>query len=223
MLAEGESYALWRDFLEALAGEGRVVIVQEMLEEEPPQDLLEDIEIARRQSWPGDLPDFEVDAACWGCRVVVLAARLLSDRLREPAGLAQLMEEGPAGSGPGVHYSVDLVLAVLPDLWRLASRRMADDPLLQLLEELARQWPLSGVGVPLANPVGDDLAPLRESDGLWTVFLDRVIASRKSEWARLEDVRTAVSNALGPDLREAPEYRNLLQQPEEDQQDGDDD
>ena len=198
-----------------------MLIVQEMLERGPPVDLLQELELARRQSWPGDLPDFDVEAARWGCRVAVLAARLLSDRLREPLALANLMENGPEGRGLGIHYSVDLVLSILPDLWRLASQRMAEDPLLRLLEELARQWPLSGVGVPREDPQLEDLAALRDSGGLWTVFIDRIIALRKCEWARLEEVRRAVSNALGPDRRKSPAYRELLQEAEVDQ-DGDD-
>lgn len=216
---DSDTDEFWRSFFEGLSSNGRIVVIRPMLERGPSQALLFSWENERRASWPGELPEFDAVAAEWGCRVLCLAARLLTDRLLEIGVLDQLIAAGPRENGPGTHYSVDLVLCVLPDLWRLASRRMRDDPLLEALKKLQLRWPLSAVGMPCESPVLDDLAPLRESTGLWTVFIDRVIAARKSEWLRLEEVRNAVSNAVGPERLTTQEFRELIAQPKEDAND----
>ncbi len=220
---EEEVQGLWRGFFEGLATDGRVLVPGPMLEEPPAHELLRELEKERRQSWPAGLPDFDPAAAQWGCQVIALGARLLSDRLVEPMALAELIATGPVEVGPEAHYSADLLLCVLPDLWRLASRRMSDDPLLRVLTDLGARWPLSAVGMPVDDPSLGHLGTLRDSVGLWRVFIDRVIAARKSPWVRLEEVRKAVSNALGPERREAPEYRDLLQEPQQEKEEADGD
>lgn len=206
-----ETDELWVKFFEGLSGDGRVAVLEPMLVEPPSITLLYSWENLRQESWPEPLPEFDPDPAGWACRVVALAARLLGDRLREAETLQALLEEGPDGDEPAVHYSVDLLLAVLPDLWRLGSRRSSDDPLLAVLRDLATRWPLSGIGIPRDSYPEDVLRPLQASGGLWTVFLDRVIADGKSGWLALEDVRCAVSNALGPERRDLPKYRPLIE------------
>jgi hypothetical protein len=101
--------------------------------------------------------------------------------------------EGPRRSE--VDYSVDLTFGYLPSLYQLAARVAPGDPVLDVLRELAGEWPLSSVGISgMACP---DSLPFWKSSCLRSLYVDRVIESK--DLVRLEDPRVgaAVRASLG--------------------------
>jgi hypothetical protein len=96
---------------------------------------------------------------------------------------------------PGEILSADLTLRYLPELHSMAEAISQDDPLVEGLEAMASRFPLSSVGIPIKSP--PNLSPLRSHEGLWLLYIDRVI--ERQDLSRLADpgVRLAVMDALG--------------------------
>src|SRR5262249_25031638 len=101
---------------------------------------------------------------------------------------------------PETDYSADLVLQYLPDIIGMTRAVASGDPLLQQLLILAREWPLSSVGVSEVGQVG--VNAFIGHAGLRQLYADRIIA--RADLTRLGEpsVDTAVRQALGafPDL-----------------------
>jgi hypothetical protein len=69
-------------------------------------------------------------------------------------------------------YSVDLIFQFLPDVYTLASRLGPRDPLIDALVRLAREWPLSAVGIPFGEPLVE--IAFASSPALMRIYADRV-------------------------------------------------
>ena len=92
----------------------------------------------------------------------------------------------------------------------MAKSMSSGDPLVSGLEDAARRFPLSGVGIALEEPL-PDVSALKRHPGLWRLLIDRVI--ERQDVSRLADpvVRTAVADALGEHaLRLAPKLAARL-------------
>jgi hypothetical protein len=89
----------------------------------------------------------------------------------------------------------------LPDVVKLAKSAASDDPLIAQIHRIGRQWPLSSVGIASLGSV--DIGPLRTSDTLMRLYVDRVLATGDAD--RLSDpiVAQAVAAAVGsyPELK----------------------
>ncbi len=200
-----------QDFLRALRESGVVVVSVE-----PPPECVDEVEVLLREHdslyraelSPG-APDLIVETAYWAARKLYQTCQLLT--LRDaPAALARetLLDvyEGP--HGPEVDYSVDLALAYLPSLYRLAERVAPGDPVLDVTRRLAADWPLSSVGIPGIE------CPQRltfwDNSCLRGLYIDKVIESR--DLVRLEDPRVAgaVRDALGAYPELAPKIMETL-------------
>ena len=109
---------------------------------------------------------------------------------------------------PAVCYSADLAFRYLPDLLSLARGVAADDPLVIGLTELARQWPLSSVGVKGLEMV--DVSPFVKHPALLQLYVDRII--ERADGSRITDPRVAetVRAALGGFPGLAPELATAL-------------
>jgi hypothetical protein len=80
---------------------------------------------------------------------------------------------------------VDLIFRQLPTLYRLARHLSEGDPLVRELMSLARQWPLSSVGITLAEPA--ELNSFLEHPALRQLYVDRILESE--DGSRLGDRR----------------------------------
>ncbi len=79
-----------------------------------------------------------VEQACWALVSQTLPVHELEQRLQMPAPPRTAAQ----------HLSADLLLRYLPQVHRRTQARDETDPLVQFVEKVLRQWPLSGV---LAN------------------------------------------------------------------------
>jgi hypothetical protein len=84
-------------------------------------------------------------------------------------------------TSPAHHLSADLTLRYLPQIHRRVRGLDSCDPLIELLENLLRRWPLSGVLADVAD------APLASVDfgehpGLLLLYAERLSANDRSAW-----------------------------------------
>jgi len=162
---------------------------------ELPAALLAADELARLE-WPGTPPALAMPAAVWAAALFYHACRFLVYRdLPAEAVRGTLMAPCPLPPNPSVCYSVDLSFRYLPDLLMLARGIALDDPLVEELMILARQWPLSSVGI--AMPAGVDSTPFIGDRCLLSLYVERIIL--REDIARLDHpiVRDAARHALG--------------------------
>jgi hypothetical protein len=82
---------------------------------------------------------------------------------------------------PSQHLSADLVLRYLPQVLRRARGLDATDPMLEVLAQVLRSWPLSGA---LSDVVEAPLIPLDFGGhpGLLLLYAERVSASDRPAW-----------------------------------------
>jgi hypothetical protein len=199
------------EFLRGLRESGEVVI-----DAEPPPALDADVERALRQHdvryraglAPG-APELEVVAAYWGAEKLYRACQLLTLRDAPPALAHEtLLQPFDGTRRPETDYAVDLTLAYLPSLLRLANRVAPNDPVLDAIRELAFAWPLSSVGI--AGLGCPERLPFWENSCLRGLYVDRIIETRDVD--RLEDpeVAAAVRTALGAHPELAPRIMEFL-------------
>jgi hypothetical protein len=179
-------------------------------------DVLREWDAANRLEFPGEAPPLLEATARRAVDRFYRACQLTVYRDVDAATVAELFAEpvqaAAAGSAPARttarpvhastadHYAVDLVFRFLPDLYRLAYRTSAADPLCEGLRKWAAEWPLSSVGMSSIDPAAvnpADLSTVCEDGGLLRLYADRIIA--RGDVARLADsrVRTAVRTAIG--------------------------
>ena len=159
------------------------------------------LELDRRErlEFPGEAPALSLPAARWAAATFYRACQLLVCRDVPAAEIAGALAAAcPQGRAPEVHYSVDLGLRYLPDLLGAGRRLAAGDPLVDALGRLAREWPLSSVGVPGLEP--EELAEidtLLGHRGLRQLYTDRVLQHGDTARAEHPAVRAAVLASLG--------------------------
>jgi hypothetical protein len=185
-------------FLATLVESGQVVVSLDFAEETGPEadQILAEMDRATRQNLSGTAPEFMPDVAHWaacilhrGCQFLVcrdVDASLIGPGLREPC---------PAPRCPATDYSADLALQYLPDLIGMTRQAAAGDPLLEHLLALAREWPLSSVGV--REVEAPDVQSFIGDAALRQLYVDRILA--REDVSRLGNPRVdgAVREALG--------------------------
>jgi len=179
-----------------------------------PAELLAAEEVLRsreadvRAEFPGAAPEFFPEAAVWGAAMLLRACQFLVYRdLDAEALVAALAPPCPRASTPAAHYSVDLTFRFLPDLVRLARAASPDDPLVGALLHLARQWPLSSIGIAVgeaANASETSIDVLAAHPALWRAYVDRVIALGDMPRMSNPRVQAGVREALGMFTELAP-------------------
>ena len=130
---------------------------------------------ARRDELGPRAPALETSAARWAAEILYRACQFLV--CRDVAGEVvrqTLAVPCPGPRTPSVDYSVDLFFSVLPDLYELACQLAPADALVDGLKVLARDWPLSSVGVPLES--GAPAAAFLSEPVLLRLYTDRVTA-----------------------------------------------
>lgn len=104
---------------------------------------------------PGKAPEFHAEAACWGAMMLFRAACFLSFREIDEAQVLAGMDAGgmPDAELGSAHFSADLALRFLPDIYRMAMSMAPDDPLVKALARIGDQVPLSSVGMEGVVPI----------------------------------------------------------------------
>jgi len=149
-----------------------------------------------RDSLAGHPPRLNLPAMMWAAMTSFRVCAFLIQRdLDEKAMRTALEVPCPEEPSPAVCYSVDLTLRFLPDFVRLAKAMSPTDPLVVMLKELARRWPLSSVGIADLGEV--DPAPFLGDRCLRTLYVDRIIAAKDRSRVEHPVVRDAVQSAVG--------------------------
>ena len=146
----------------------------------------------------GSLPALETSVALLGGRCLYLGCQLFVDRSRPVTGLERCAHElGKLSPTPGTVHSLDLVLSFLPDLHAHARQLTTDDGLMRVLDQLARQWPFSSVGIPGNEPSWERFAPWWGDVSLRLGYVNRVLARDEGGCLEQAPVAEAVKAALG--------------------------
>jgi hypothetical protein len=185
-------------FLQRLQGSGEVLVARdEPVERGEAERVLREWEAVVRADGSDGLPEYDPQAALWAAERLYAACALFAHRdLGGDEVAARLAVPCPSSSAiPSTHYSVDLVMRQLPQLIALARRLAPGDSLLAELWRLAREWPLSSVGLPPSGPM--DLAPILGHQGLARHYVDRVLQCGDRARAGEPAVREWIETGLG--------------------------
>jgi MoxR-vWA-beta-propeller ternary system domain bpX4 len=141
-------------------------------------------------------PPFVSSAATWGARILYCSCQFLAYGQPDlPFLQSVLCEKYPQTPSPAVCWSVDISLRFLPDLIRLARGLSHDHPFVTSLLTVARQWPLSSVGVRDIGPV--DVQAFWGNPCLQQLYVDRLIERQDDQRLMDPTVRQAVRAAVG--------------------------
>ena len=176
-------------------------------EREAAQRLLTEFERVFRLTLAAEPPPLDAGLAGAAARTLYRLCQCLAHRELMPDDMLVREERLPQHPRTaGDHYSADLALRFLPDIWRLAKEAAEGDPLLTTIRQMAARWPLSSIGIPdLPAPVIDGIAG---HPSLRTLYVDRIIERR--DRSRLGDprIREAFLTAIGAHRELAPELMN---------------
>lgn len=171
-------------------------------EESAVEDFLRNEYILESLNYPYDPPVFEQEAAKWAARIVFNASQLLLSREKGERDMALLLSVYPGPITASAVLSADLCLRCLPDVIGKAKEIDPDDPLIFLLEGILQRWHYSGVGF-LPVPEGPgweeffDWEPVRDSNCLRQLYIDRVIGRRVGALAKMPVLRPGIMAAMG--------------------------
>jgi hypothetical protein len=188
------------EFLKGLFAEGRVAAPApaELASDDLSEAalVLEEQDELCRLDAPEGLPAYDSQAATWAAIQFYHACQITMFRDIGEDAIAKLRDNELKNWGQAeAHYSVDLSFRFLPDLIRIARSMATDDPLVNLLMDWCRRWPLSSVGVKGTGDV--QLGPIGESPGLMSMYVDRVLAREAAERVGNGLVAREIRRALG--------------------------
>ena len=185
-------------FLTELFESGRVVIASDSVPDfdSEADALLVSAERISALNFAGSAPRFSLRTAQSASRILYCACQFLVCRAIEAKDIKTALTERCAEPhSPEIDYSADLLFQFLPDIIGMTKAVASGDPLLEQLLVLAREWPLSSVGVAELGKV--DVSAFIGHAGLRQVYVDRIIAredlGRLGEWA----VDAVVEEAIG--------------------------
>jgi len=190
-------------FLADLFESGRVLVAAEVLTEldTDVDAVLESAQRIAAENLAGAPPQFSLPVARWAALLLYRTCQFVVCRdigAEKIEGILQ--EKCPAPHSPETDYSADLAFQYLPDVIGMTRAVASGDPLVQQLLTVAREWPLSSVGVPGVGAV--EVESFIGHFGLRQLYVDRIIA--RQDVTRLGNplVDTSLRETLGafPDL-----------------------
>lgn len=188
------------DFTRGLV-EGTGTTVAGQIAEFEDGDIQETADVLRQYyerdilEMPGTAPAFNPEAATWSTQFLYRMIQLMLLRDLGTDKIQELLPVYTMPLSPDVIYSADLVLRHLPDLFRLAKSLSPDDPLVKRLTATAAEWPLSSVGIPLAETAALDVILSHHS--LQRAYVDRIIEKKDSGRCNTPAIHALVMEALG--------------------------
>ena len=116
-----------------------------------------------------------VRQACWAlvCR---------TERV-EDLGRRLVLRITPTKASPATHLSVDLCFRYLPQILRRARGIDLGDALVNMITEVLRAWPLSGVLADLDDPPAEPgILGFKGHPGLMLLYAERFVAYNRPAW-----------------------------------------
>ena len=185
-------------FFTELFESGRVLVASEPLAELVPEvdPILISAEKVAALNLAGTAPPFCLSTARWAALLLYRATQFVVCRdIDAKATQLLLQEKCPQPHCPQTDYSADLAFQYLPGVIAMTRAIASADPLLEQLLTLARDWPLSTVGVSEVGPV--DVQAFIGHPGLRQLYADRIISHRDIGRLGEPAVDMAVREALG--------------------------
>jgi hypothetical protein len=208
------------DFIGALMENGEVTVAPEIntdLDGDVTEALRKLDRMARLEAH-GEAPPLDIAAATWAARMLYRSCQLIVNRSVDEKTAQHLLEPRcPSSRGPATDYSADLLFRFLPDLCKLAKGLAPGDPVTTLLLGLAREWPLSSVGITGVDDV--KIESFIRHPCLHQLYVDRIFEHKHVARARDPRVADGIRAALGaypklcPSFTPEPEKGTACPQP----------
>lgn len=185
-------------FLQDLFATGQVILPDkfyEVVEEEKAAVVafLEDFHRQDSLEMPLKAPAFRAEAAFWGAEYIFKSLQFMINRSLNVELIPIHLKPFDQAIDPEAAYSADLCLRYLPSIYHWSKVISDDDPLLENLQETAKSWPFSCLGIP-----GIEKEQVPEHPSLRIAFADRIIASQTLDLALRSDQKGLIQAALGP-------------------------
>jgi hypothetical protein len=193
------------DFLTELSKNGVAVVTSDEAFElgQRWEEIIRDWDGLYRNELALEAPALSLAAAEWAARRLYRGCQALVCReMPLPAVQQFLAESCTVPQSPSTIYSVDLLFRFLPDLVAFARRVNRNDPLIGELLALARDWPLSSVGI--EGVQGVDPRGFLDDPSLRQLYVDRILATGDVTRLNCEEVRVAARTSLGGHPELAP-------------------
>ena len=127
---------------------------------------------------------FDAGSALRALELVRQASWFLVSRSEAPEEVERALTTSSVPRTASEHLSADLCLRFLPVLYRRARSMASSDRMTELLAEIFRRWPLSGVLADLEAGPGD-VGDLGDHPGLWMLYAERLARAEKPGWMPL--------------------------------------
>lgn len=157
--------------------------------------LCREIEQQQRTELPGAAPIIDEPALRWSLAMIYSACQLHVFRSLDESEIElRLASLAPSPDSASAHYSVDVFLRFLPDLYSLVQNSMPDDPLSQAITHWANMWPLSSIGIP---GVEVDPTVILADPCLRQMYVDRILKHNDLSRLANEAVQQAMNESKG--------------------------
>jgi hypothetical protein len=173
------------------------------------ESVLREFDQSYRLDCPGQAPELSLPAAVWAAEMFYGAAVAMTYREIDEAGVNEILSRPfPGRRNASGHYSVDLTFRLLPELHGRIKAASRSDPLLAHLENWAKEWPLSSVG--LAGIVPENPEEILRHAALRVMYIDRILSRKDVSRLNSLEVREAVKAACGMHHHLAPEVHAAI-------------
>lgn len=170
---------------------------------------LVDFEKRYRLELPANPPEFDTDAAIWALKVLYRIMQFMIYReFDEKTVVETLQMPFPYDVNASSAYSVDLFFMHLHDIYKFSKGLSESDPLVKCIEQSARNWPLSSVGMDIPAE-GMQTDAIVSSDCLKQVYVDRIL--KHKDYSRLDrpELIECAKISVGELFESYPEIKNL--------------
>ena len=177
--------AAFEEFLSQLLDHGKVIFRSA----KPPQDrpagrdvsILAEAYATLALSVAGPPVTFDPRIACEAAELVRQASWALVSREERVVDLKRRLRMSTAPASPAQHLSADLMLRYVPQILGRARAIDPTDPVIAILGDLLRRWPLSGVLSDVEE--GPLVAPeFGRHPGLLLLYAERLAANDRPAW-----------------------------------------
>jgi hypothetical protein len=177
--------AAFSDFLAQLLGEGKIIFRSAKPPQGRPSDrdaaALAEAFVTVTLSVAGPPIAFDAPTACEAAELVRQSSWALVSREERVDDLKRRLRMTITPRTPAQHLSADLMLRYLPQVLRRARGLDATDPLIGILADVLRRWPLSGA---LSDVEESPLGPtdFGGHPGLLLLYCERLAANDRPAW-----------------------------------------
>ncbi len=184
-LREAEELVLYANLLEISEDEQNMVI----------EYLARSYKI-ERNTYTFDLPTFDPTAALWAAKTIYYAAQLLLYRDFEAKNVKELVYNYEGEMNVSSMFSADLCLRFIPDLITELKTINSEDPLVEILENIAYTWHYSSIHYTFYEKELD-FSLIMKDKILKKAYCERVILYKNRKLALHEALTSEIKSQLG--------------------------